>query len=663
MGLTDAQSAAVDEFLATYAPDDAPLVKALLTAGELSNGDPTAVSPKGARGLMQLTPIALKDIGRDPETFDYNNPAENLKAGIDYVRKLRTDYGLTNPLQIAAAYNAGPGTVQDAVRQGGVQYLPAETQSYVRRMAAALETPAETRRESPMPLMTDAADPVDRSPRDKAVDIPDAQSLVAQSMGAQRNALPWYAGLPQRILEPLAELEVEGARRLTGSELPRLSNERLATDAMQSLGLVAPSLPIGRVGSAVVQGASGAASALSDAAERHGTAGKGWTEQLAALDGADALNLGTQIVLGSTMGALFPGKKAAPFSPQGGIAQARRDLDTMMARRTAERALPPPRQGEVTAAFAKLDRNLQVDATAWRQALIEHGSVSGGQGKGIPNEVQAIANRLVPEMKTVMQPAGAQMQGHGLMASIPVSVPVQVPTGRYFATAGDLIDANKALGNMVNVPAARGGEVLGHSVGNLNALRAKLSAEISNTLPAQQRGLYDAARATAKDVAQDTAAMRRLERYMVPEEGLLNGRGLFDDLTNNAEKRIQQFGKDRYRQLLDFSRSVKDISKHPEKASLFRRAITDAVPTAAAIGGYAAAGVPGAVLPIAGRVLYGIATSQSGRRTVDALARAPLYSQTFLAALGRLSAARGLLGKQIEAEASPLAELGLAGRP
>src|SRR5688572_14611694 len=108
MGLSPEQHAAVDGWLAKYGGSDGPLVKALLTDGELSTGDPTAVSPKNARGLMQITPIALKDQGIDPETFDYNNPAASLKAGLGYVRVLREKYGLTNPLQIAAAYNAGP---------------------------------------------------------------------------------------------------------------------------------------------------------------------------------------------------------------------------------------------------------------------------------------------------------------------------------------------------------------------------------------------------------------------------------------------------------------------------------------------------------------------------------------------------------------------------
>lgn len=157
MPFSDEQLAAVDSFLAQHAGDDAPLVKTLLTAGELSTGNPAARSPKGARGLMQLTPPALKDLGIDPATFNYDSPSESLKAGIAYVRLLRERYGFTNPLQIAAAYNAGPGAVKRAVEKGGTKFLPDETRAYVERVAAALPAAAPQAQEAPQALADDVA--------------------------------------------------------------------------------------------------------------------------------------------------------------------------------------------------------------------------------------------------------------------------------------------------------------------------------------------------------------------------------------------------------------------------------------------------------------------------------------------------------------------------
>lgn len=109
---------------------------ALLRAmvGQESGGNPNAVSPKGALGMMQLMPGTARDLGVDP-----NNPAQNVEGGSRYMHQLLSHYsgdgalnqtGDIRPLAEAlAAYNAGPGRV-DAVLAGKAT-LPAETQNYV----------------------------------------------------------------------------------------------------------------------------------------------------------------------------------------------------------------------------------------------------------------------------------------------------------------------------------------------------------------------------------------------------------------------------------------------------------------------------------------------------------------------------------------------------
>jgi soluble lytic murein transglycosylase-like protein len=99
---------------------------ALLAAvAEVESGlDPTAVSPAGAQGLMQLMPATAAELGvTDP--FD---PAQAVDGA---ARLLRGHLDRFGSVELAlAAYNAGGGAVS---RHGGIPPYP-ETQAYVRRV-------------------------------------------------------------------------------------------------------------------------------------------------------------------------------------------------------------------------------------------------------------------------------------------------------------------------------------------------------------------------------------------------------------------------------------------------------------------------------------------------------------------------------------------------
>lgn len=100
-----------------------------------SRGNPRAVSHAGAMGLMQIMPAtwamltARHGLGSDP--FDER---ANILAGAAYLRAMWDRYRDV-PLMLAA-YNAGPGRA-DAYAAGR-RGLPAETRSYVARIAPAL---------------------------------------------------------------------------------------------------------------------------------------------------------------------------------------------------------------------------------------------------------------------------------------------------------------------------------------------------------------------------------------------------------------------------------------------------------------------------------------------------------------------------------------------
>lgn len=103
---------------------DPNLVRAMV---EVESGfSVAAVSPKGAAGLMQIMPGTGRDLGL-ANAFD---GANNLEAGIRYLRALLDAYGDTR--LALAAYNAGPGRVQ---KGGSVPDIP-ETKAYVEKVLA-----------------------------------------------------------------------------------------------------------------------------------------------------------------------------------------------------------------------------------------------------------------------------------------------------------------------------------------------------------------------------------------------------------------------------------------------------------------------------------------------------------------------------------------------
>lgn len=86
---------------------------------------PNAVSPVGAKGLMQIAPGTAKHLGLENPL----DPHANLRAGIRYLAQLKKRFGGKLVL-ILAAYNAGPTKVKSLGRVPRLR----ETRNYVRRV-------------------------------------------------------------------------------------------------------------------------------------------------------------------------------------------------------------------------------------------------------------------------------------------------------------------------------------------------------------------------------------------------------------------------------------------------------------------------------------------------------------------------------------------------
>ena len=122
------------------------LVAAVIRAE--SNFNARAVSPKGARGLMQLMPATAARLGvRD--AFD---PRENVDGGVRHLRGLIDQYAGDVRLAVAA-YNAGSEPVD---RARGVPNYP-ETQTYVARVLALFGGQTSVPSAPPAPTVTSTA--------------------------------------------------------------------------------------------------------------------------------------------------------------------------------------------------------------------------------------------------------------------------------------------------------------------------------------------------------------------------------------------------------------------------------------------------------------------------------------------------------------------------
>ncbi|MCG5233835.1 lytic transglycosylase domain-containing protein [Xanthobacter oligotrophicus] len=163
-------------------------IRAVLQAE--SGGDPRAVSPAGAMGLMQIMPATWDELrvhhglGADP--FDHR---DNILAGAAYLRQLHDRYGSIRAM--LAAYNAGPARYEASLAG---KPLPPETRNYIAALAPIFDKEpaaggtelvrpmAQSWREAPL-----FATPLERrNPVDSGVLAPRSGGLFAAPLPSRR---------------------------------------------------------------------------------------------------------------------------------------------------------------------------------------------------------------------------------------------------------------------------------------------------------------------------------------------------------------------------------------------------------------------------------------------------------------------------------------------
>lgn len=151
---SNTKSSPFDPIIEKYAADyqlDPSLIRSIIATE--SGFNPKAVSPKGARGLMQLMPATAERLGVK-NSFD---PEENIRGGVKHFRFLMDSFN--NNLELSlAAYNAGENLVQRLGRVPNIKETRDYVKSITRRYAQTASATPVAQQEPPSYPITQYVD-------------------------------------------------------------------------------------------------------------------------------------------------------------------------------------------------------------------------------------------------------------------------------------------------------------------------------------------------------------------------------------------------------------------------------------------------------------------------------------------------------------------------
>ncbi len=160
--------------MASYHQAPNALINAIIQ--QESRGNPNALSPAGAMGLMQIMPATARQPGFGVAPLKNPwNPEENRRFGTDYFNAMLNRYNGDKELALIA-YNAGVGNA-DKFKAAGRDYsaLPkqSETKPYVDNILSSFQNSAQ---QAPMQNNLYTTDPIDLAPSE-------FQQVAAKTVG------------------------------------------------------------------------------------------------------------------------------------------------------------------------------------------------------------------------------------------------------------------------------------------------------------------------------------------------------------------------------------------------------------------------------------------------------------------------------------------------